>query len=326
MKTSRVSRMIQILTTLQSGQRYGVNDIAEMFGMSRRMVFRDLKELQKIGVPYRFDGKARCYTIKPEFFLPAINLSAQEALSLLLLVHKARNHVHFPFKGLSLRAALKIENNLPDEIRRYCNTALRNISIKANPQERAGSLDKIFAQLLNATLKKQIVNIRYFSLMEQNSILTDLSPYHLMYSDHRWCVLGKSSLHKKVCSFKLNQIKELNTLDRCFIEDEKFDVSEYLSRAWSMIPESKLYNIKLRFLPKVAHSVAEVQWHSTQTVSFEDDGSAIIQFRVDGLNEIIWWILNYGDQVQVLAPRVLRQRIVEIAQNTIKQNERLLPT
>ena len=53
-----------------------------------------------------------------------------------------------------------------------------------------------------------------------------------------------------------------------------------------MMPEGRLYNVKLRFLPEVAHGIAEVQWHSTQTVTFEDDGSAIVQFRVDGLNEI----------------------------------------
>ena len=326
MKTSRVSRMIQILTALQSGQRYGVDDIAEMFGMSRRMVFRDLKELREVGVPCRFDGKARCYAIDPEFFLPAPNLSEEEALSLLLLVHKARNHVHFPFKDLSLKAALKIENNLPKKIRRYCNTALRNISIRVEHQEKPGFLDQIFKQLLEAILEKRIVNIRYYLPREKKDIITDLSPYHLIYNDHVWGVLGKSSLHKTFQAFKLNQIKELNESDKCFIEDEKFDISEYLDQAWSMIPEGRLHNVKLRFLPEIAFSVAEVQWHKTQTVSFEDDGSAILQFRVDGLNEIIWWILSYGDQVQVLAPKALRQKIVEIAQNTIKQNERLLLT
>ncbi len=88
-----------------------------------------------------------------------------------------------------------------------------------------------------------------------------------------------------------------------------------------MAPEGRLYHVKLKFLPEVACSVSEVQWHSTQTVTFEDDGSAIVEFRVDGLNEITWWILSYGDQVQVLAPKILRQKIIEIAQNMVKQNK-----
>jgi proteasome accessory factor B len=87
-----------------------------------------------------------------------------------------------------------------------------------------------------------------------------------------------------------------------------------------MIPEGRLYNVRLRFLPKVARSVAEVRWHSTQTVTFQEDGSVIIEFRVDGLNEITWWILSYGDQVQVLAPAALRQKVIKIAENMVNQN------
>jgi len=142
-----------------------------------------------------------------------------------------------------------------------------------------------------------------------------------MYNDHTWYVFGESSLHKGVRTFKLDQIKELNTLNKRFIKDKKFNVDEYLGRAWSMRPEGRLYNVKLRFSPEVAHSVGEVQWHSTQAVTFEDDGSAIVEFRIDGLNEITWWILSYGDKVQVLTPKILRQKIIEIAQNTVKQNE-----
>ena len=46
---------------------------------------------------------------------------------------------------------------------------------------------------------------------------------------------------------------------------------------------------------------------------FENDGSAVLKFRVDGLDEITWWILSYGDKVEVLAPYTLRQRIAQIA-------------
>jgi proteasome accessory factor B len=87
-----------------------------------------------------------------------------------------------------------------------------------------------------------------------------------------------------------------------------------------MIPEGQIYNVRLRFSPKVASNVAEVQWHSTQKVALKADGSAIVEFRVDGLGEITWWILGYGDQVEVLAPVALRNNIVDIARKTIEMN------
>lgn len=79
----------------------------------------------------------------------------------------------------------------------------------------------------------------------------------------------------------------------------------------------------MRFLPKVAFNVAEVNWHSTREVTRNRDGSATIKFRVDGLDEIIWWILGYGDQVQVLAPKKLREKVLEVAGNIIQMNEKI---
>jgi len=322
-KTSRISRVVQILTTLQAGKSYAVNDLVEIFGMSRRTIFRDLKELADLGVPYHYDTRTGGYTMDPEFFLPPIDLNLQEALGLLLLVHKARNQILLPFKHSTLLAALKIENNLPLKIRQYCNTALRNISTRTAAQATTNLLDKTFVQLQKAIAQKRKVNIRYYSFFEGKIIEPTLSPYHLLYNRRAWYVLGYSDLHKSVRTFKFNRIRQLKVLDKRFIEGDDFDLYEYLGRAWSMIPEGRIYNIKLRFLPKVAGNVAEVQWHSTQKAAHNSDGSVTMEFRVDGLGEIIWWILGYGDQVQVLAPKVLRNKIIATAKNMVKLNEQI---
>jgi len=325
MKLGRIGRIMQILTTLQAGKSYAVSDLSKMFGTSRRTIFRDLKELQAIGVPYRYDAERGGYVIGAEFFLPPVDLNLQEALSLLLLAHKASNHIQLPFKNSALFAALKIENNLPSRIRQYCNAALRNISARAGAQapiRHLGGLDRTFAQLQNAIAKKRKVAMRYHSLFEGKIIDLELCPYHLFYNHRAWYALGHSSLHNSVRTFKLNRIKELQVTDKCFVGGENFNLYDYLGRAWSMIPEGRIYDIKLRFLPKVANNVAEVQWHSTQTVTYNSDGSATVEFCVDGLGEITWWILGYGDQVQVLAPKALRDKIMEVAKNMVKLNEK----
>ncbi len=320
MKTSRISRIIQILTALQSGQSYGVGNLVEILKISKRTVFRDLSELRKVGVPCNFDQRTSRYRIDPKFFLSAPNLDDKEALGLLMLAHKARNHIHLPFRDSALRAALKIENDLPEKTKRFCGTALEKISIKADPQEKLDLLDQKFTQLLDAILNKQVVTICYYSSVGQEDMVTNLCPYHLMHNNYAWYVLGKEESSKKILILRLSYIRELQVLNKCFIENEKFDLSEHIGRAWSIVPEGRLYNVKLRFIPEIAHNVTDVQWHSTQTVVFQEDGSAIMEFRVDGLKEITWWVLSYGDRVQVLAPAALRQRIIEIAQNMVRQN------
>jgi predicted DNA-binding transcriptional regulator YafY len=313
MKNSRVSRIVNILTTLQSGEKYSPADLEDVLGVSRRTVFRDLKELQSIGVPYRYDAKSGGYSIDPKFFLPPIDFSLQEALSLLMLVHKMRNHLPMPYKNSAILAGLKVENNLPLDIRQYCQSSLSKITVAADQHATIKLLDDIYNTIQRAIRKKTKLAISYSSLFEKEQIETTLNPYHLLYKKRAWYVIGFSSLHKSVRTFNLGRIQKTEPLDTRFTDGDNFDVCEYLGRAWCLIPEGKLYDIKLKFSPLVAHNVAEVQWHSTQDAQWQDDGSVILNFRIDGLGEISWWILGYGDQVQVLAPAELRKKLLEKA-------------
>ncbi|OHB75408.1 MAG: hypothetical protein A2Z25_02815 [Planctomycetes bacterium RBG_16_55_9] len=315
---------MQILTTLQAGQSCTVQDLSTMFGTSRRTVFRDLKELQAMGVPYQCDLRTGHYRIESRYFLPPADLNLQEALALLLLAQKVSHQVQMPFRKSALLAALKIESNLPAEIRRYCSTVLRHIWTRTDTQavvRHNHQFDKIFAKLQGAIAKKQKVSLSYRSPLDNETTNVEFCPYHLLYENGTWHVLGRSGRHKAVRAFELNHIKELKATGKCFVDDEDFDVSQYLRRAWSAIPEGRMYHVKLLFLPKVADDVAEATWHHTQKVTRNEDGSALVEFHVDGLSEITWWVMGYGDQVRVLSPDSLRERIRQIAENVVKINQ-----
>ena len=321
MKDEKFSRVLRLLIRLQSGQSFTVDELAKTLGIVRRTVFRDLKTLKSAGVPCYYDRKTYHHKIDPSFFFPAPDLTKRETLALLLLALKAKDYVYFPFKNSALQAAAKIESNLPPAIRQYCNAVLQNVLIKSEPQVQTASIDKTFEQLQQAILKKRIVSIGYWLSDEHMNIVTDLYPHQLIYDSDIWYVIGRSSRHKAIHAFKLNHIRELKTLNKCFFEEDNFGADDYLGRAWSIKRGGILYNIKLKFSSEIAQDVAEVQWHSTQTADFQNDGSAIIEFRVDGLSEIIFWILGYGDRVEVLAPQILRKKIVGMAHSVVKKNE-----
>ncbi len=312
---------MRLLTALQSRKGYTISELTEMLGKSRRTVYRDLKELENAGLPCRFDTRQHRYIFDFQSPLPTFALSKNEAFSLLLLLREASRNIRLPFTYPARLLSLKIENCLKHEVRQYCDASFRFISISSAPKVKTDLLDKTFMQVLDAIQVQRILNISYCLPAEQNIITTDLNPYYLTYSECTWHAIGESSFHKAVQTFRLNQIKELTPLDRYFVEDKKFDLREYFGYAWSLLREGQIYEVELRFCPRIAAEVAEVQWHETQTASFEDDGSVVLKFRVDGLNEIIWWILGYGDRVEVLAPRALRQRIAQIASKIVESQQ-----
>ncbi len=322
MKHGRIGRIVKILTTLQSNEKYSPADLEEILGVSRRTIFRDLKELQSIGVPYRYDTKDGGYSIDPKFFLPPVDFNLAEALSLLTLVHKVRNHLPIPFRNAALLAGLKVENNLPIEVRNYCQASLQKVTVAPEPHAAIKSLDIIYNTIQKAIRTKTKLNLEYRSLYEQQMINTTLHPYHLLYKKRSWYVIGLSGFHKMVRTFNLTRINSVAALGNHFADGESFDLYEYLGRAWSLIPEGKLYSVKLKFSSLVAHNVSEVQWHNTQQAQWNEDGSVTLSFRIDGLGEISWWILGYGDQVQILAPAALRKKVLERAQGIIDNHKK----
>jgi len=322
MDHSRINRIFRLLTALGSGRPYTIDDLARMFSVARRTIFRDLRLLQNIGVPYFYDHKNQCCKIEPDFHFSCPNLSRHEAFALLLLVKMAKS-VNFPFRTSGLQAALKIESSLPEEIRRYCTAALGSITIGTFPEVKIPRLDTFFARLIEAVVKRRIVEIYYHTPDSRECKVLELEPYHLRYSGDGWYVIGKSGSDGAVTALNFNRIRDVKLQSRYFFQENEFDIDEYLGRAWSMEPEGKLYNVKLRFTPEIAPEVTTVQWHSTQKVTHQSDGSAIIEFCVDGLNEIKWWILSYGDRVQVVEPKVLREEIDAIAKNIIELNQQV---
>ena len=302
---------------LQSQRGYKISELAGMLGKSHRTVYRDLKELEGAGLPCRFDARQRCYVFNLQFPFPTLALSRDEAFSLLLLLREASHNIRFPFAYPARLLSLKIENCLRREVRQFCDASFQFISVSPAPKAKTELLDKIFAQVLEAIQVKRVLAIHCYLPAEQRSVTTDLNPYYLVYSAQSWYAIGESSFHKAVHTLELNNITQLSPLDRYFAEDEKFDLREYFGYAWSLLREGQIYEVELKFCPGIASDVAEVQWHETQTASFEDDGSVVLKFRVDGLNEITWWILGYGDQVEVRAPKALRQRIAQIASRIV---------
>jgi proteasome accessory factor B len=67
--------------------------------------------------------------------------------------------------------------------------------------------------------------------------------------------------------------------------------------------------------------VTETTWHPTQKVQRHRDGGVTLQFRVDGLNEIVHWVLGWSGRATVIRPPELRRLVVEYLRKALGLNE-----
>ncbi|MFO1092183.1 MAG: WYL domain-containing protein [Planctomycetaceae bacterium] len=301
---SKLGRMLRLIDLLQAGRSYNTRELAEFSAVSRRQVFRDLKALQDSGFPLLYDPQRQGYWLSSGTRLPPTELTLEETLSLLILAgNLGRVEAGLPFLAAAQSAALKLASALPERLRAHLGELAAAVDVRLDSHHPHAAGHAAYEQLLQAIRTRTRVRIRYGSLFEGAELTTLLSPYRVFFRRRAWYVVGRSSVHRAIRTFHLGRIRTLEPTTDHFEIPPRFSVERYFGNAWHLVRERRRSRIVVRFQPKVAHNVAEVTWHKTQTVTWNPDGTLDLHVTVDGLSEISWWILGYGDQAEVLEPR-----------------------
>jgi proteasome accessory factor B len=125
-------------------------------------------------------------------------------------------------------------------------------------------------------------------------------------------------MHQEVRTFNVVRIKSIESLREKYSIPRSFDLRRHFGSAWNMIPGYGRDNhVIVRFKQLVAQNVAEVQWHDRQWTRYMSDGSLEYHVMVSGLDEIVWWIIGYGDQAEVIRPIRLRRLVCQRAKNMV---------
>jgi proteasome accessory factor B len=303
--------MLQLVELLQSGRSCNTRELAELTGISRRQVFRDLRALQDSGIPLLYDQQRQGYWLAAAAYLPPADLTLDETLSLLILAHNlGRSGAGLPFQSAARSAAAKLTSNLPERLRGHLGELAAAVDVRLDSHHPHATGQHAYTQLLEAIRERRRVRIEYHSLFEGGVLTTLLSPYRLFFRRRAWYVVGRSSVHRAVRMFHVGRIRTLEATGDGYEIPPRFSLDRFLGNAWHLVREPKRRTrVVIRFQPKVAHNVAEVTWHKTQTIRWNPDGTLDFRVVVDGLSEIAWWILGYGDQAEVLEPADLRSAI-----------------
>lgn len=310
---ARLIRLFQLVEALGTGRPQNATLLAELCHVSRRTVFRDLSALQEAGVHVLYDSEKQGYYLRRPCFLRPADLTLEETLSLIVMgIELGNSQSGLMFCDHVRTAAMKLICNLPERLREAVNQITESTLIQLGLNGASDAEREIFDVLKLALAERRCVRLKYDSIFDRGMIGTRLSPYRVLFSRREWYVIGRSSLHRGVRTFKVRRIVSAELIPDRFTVPPRFSVDRYLGKAWHLIREkSQSAHVVLRFRPLVARNVEEVTWHKTQRTRFLDDGSLEMQVDVEGLSEISWWVLGYGDQVEVISPPELRQRVAE---------------
>lgn len=325
--SSDVHRLLMMITLLQSSRPqdgYNARRLAAELGVAERTVYRDIEKLQGVGIPVLFDRSAGVYRIDGAFFLPPIELTAEEALALSALVEHIAEPERIAFLRSAHRALAKVQAALPGPLREEVAAQLDHMYIQTAPASPPDGCVDVYDRVREAMRQGRALRCVYEprggsgKAGETGGEPFLFEPYTLFFSVRSWYAIGRHGGRDGVRSLKLQRFASIELTDERYEIPGGFSLRAHLGNAWRMIRGEPECEVEIRFDPDFADTVAETLWHPTQEIEEHEDGSATFRCTVAGLDEIVWWVLSMGPHARVIKPAELSKRVRELAEETAR--------
>jgi predicted DNA-binding transcriptional regulator YafY len=287
---------------------------------SVRTVHRDLAVLELAGVPYTYDWYHDCYRVHPDYRFPALNLTEDELLG------QATAAVIAGAPGLDIGtgarpATRKLEVASGERVAQMLAeaqriTAVLDLKLADHRQHR-----DMLSTVQRALLSRRQLAGRYRSPHQPRTVSLRLHPCRLCLVRQAWYLIGRPADNDQLRTYRVTRFQSLRMLDDPADVPEEFDLRAYFGDAWGVYRGDKTYEVEIRFSPEAAALVTETTWHHTQTVRRHKDGSVTLGFRVDGLEEILWWVLGWSGRARVIRPPELRAMLVKQLRTALEMNQ-----
>ena len=291
-----------------------VKELAHELSVSEKTIRRDLERLQYSGIPLRkieeAYGRISWKLDRPEG-APPVSFTFDEAAAL----HLARRFME-PLAGTYLwqaaqRAFQKLRALFGTDTLRYLEKFAAFFH-----QTQFGAVDysqqaELIDKLMIGAEERRAVRIRYQSLKATEPVSYEVHPYGLTYHRGALYLVGMAPRHKQIRHWKVRRIAAAELSDRTFRMPPDFDIHQHFAKSFGVFHGDGDVAVRIRFAAPVARYVSEAQWHESQKLTRQRDGSLIAEFQLDGYEEIKRWILSFGRFAQVLEPEALRNELAE---------------
>ena len=314
----RASRLVEIERRLRKHpQGLTVREMADALGYSPRTIQRDLNVLEsELGAPL-IDGTGRRWRILPGSTpIGAVRFSLQEARALLLAARLyLKSAADRDPDGIT--ALEKLADAVPNSVGVQVRAAVEELGER--PRDKA--YIAVLRTLTEAWAATRTVSIEYKSQGSPTPKQTELDPYLIEPNQSAVAsgtyVIGFSSEHGEVRTFKVNRIRSATITERSFVPAEVDAIRAQIAQSWGgVVFGASAFEVVLEFAPEVVERVAESNWHDSQRLTHLAGGRLRFEVSVPSLLELTPWVRSWGPSVTVLGPAALREDVACGARQT----------
>lgn len=218
----RISRLTAIVTQLQSKKLVTAKLLSEKFNVSVRTIYRDIRTLEKSGIPIvTEEGKG--YSLMDGFQLPPIMFTENEANALITAERLISQNKDLSLVENYTNAITKIKSVLRYSQKESTDFLTERIVFRTNVEKTTTSHHLMTLQ--SAITKLQLTTIDYISLKNEFSTRT-IEPFALYSTQENWILIAFCRLRNEFRSFRIDQIDQLK-LENDTFESHKMTLQDY---------------------------------------------------------------------------------------------------
>ncbi|CAI9418736.1 helix-turn-helix transcriptional regulator [Nocardioides sp. T2.26MG-1] len=302
------TRTLALLSLLQSRSDWSGADLAERLGVSDRTIRHDVARLRDLGYPVdAVRGPGGRYRLGVGAKLPPLLLDDEEAVAVAVGLRAATGVAGV--EETSARALAKLEQVLPDRLRRKLNALVRATS--AGPVNTDSNVEdpEVDAEVL------QTVSV---AIRDHEGLRCDyrgepreLEPYHLVAWQRRWYLVARDPRTDTWDPYRVDWLRLKTPGGRRFTPvDLPEDLTELVVRevartGWAVhariLVDAPAEAVVARINPAVG------------TVESHPDGGSVLVTGGDSLEVVAVWISMLGLQFHVTDPPELVEHVRELA-------------
>ena len=304
----KVDRLVSIIMILLDKKRIGAQELADMFEVSPRTIYRDIDAINRAGIPINATpGVGGGFEIMQQYKIDKKVFSTNDLSALLMGLFSLSGMV----RGDELVHTLaKVKSFIPADRAKEIELKVNQINIDLSPWMGNGNIQPYLERIKTALQESKLLSFEYIA-HHGNKTTRTAEPYQLVLKNSHWYLQGYCHKRNDFRLFRLSRMSNLQIQETIFTprdyQKPQLDFADAL--------ETMQSKIKIRIHKSVMDRVLDF-------CSFEDftpDGEAhyIVSFPFIE-NEYHYHILfSFGDQCECLEPLHVRmemkRRIHDIA-------------
>jgi predicted DNA-binding transcriptional regulator YafY len=301
------SRLLSLLSLLQTPREWPGGELAERLGVSRRTIRRYVERLRDLGYPVEATmGADGGYRLVAGAAMPPLLLDDEEAVAIAVGLSTAARHPVQGIEEASVRALAKLEQVLPSRLR-YRVRSLGGATVPM-PAMAAPEVDP--AQL--TTLAAAVANrerVRFAYRANDGATSTRLvDPHRVVAAGRQWYLLGHDRDRDDWRIFRIDRIADLRATGARIAprEPPAEDAAAYV--------RDKLYSTAPTYEAVVTlHAPVTEPIRSLGEVTLIDERTCRLRMHGDTLDWLAFRLLALGCEFEVHEPAELTAHLRTLA-------------